>query len=212
MVEPPGGNSPTSPRRPPRWPAGLALVVPGVWAVLRGRRYTVRVLASTEDLPADEQVVLGRPSARLPRLGADRSHVSDEIWQTEALAAAAAAARPAGAVRQSHDPVRRRMDAAPGDAGRQIPADRLPAPYAARPAARSAAGLPVSGGTSPGRPHDRTSVAGRDGRDPGRQILARPDGMVASRLRQPSPRFSTTLSATPPRMQALPRARREPTD
>lgn len=87
-------------------------------------------------------------AARLPRPGADRSHASDETWQTEALATAAAAARPAGAVRQSHDPVRRRMDAAPDDAGRQIPADRLPAPAAARPAARSTAGLPTSGGTS----------------------------------------------------------------
>ncbi|WP_159393807.1 hypothetical protein [Streptomyces sp. NRRL F-5755] len=34
-----------------QWLAGLALVVAGVWAVLRGRQHTVRVLASMEDIP-----------------------------------------------------------------------------------------------------------------------------------------------------------------
>ncbi|WP_199930833.1 hypothetical protein [Streptomyces sp. CB02923] len=121
--------------------AGVALVVAGVWAVLRGRQHLTPVLTSLQGLPADERVVLflrafsddpgfsrvaalrwfrllftsllptpahlrteedqvgravapfgrmvalGRPSDRLPRLGAERSYASDETWRTEVLAA-----------------------------------------------------------------------------------------------------------------------------
>ncbi|MFG7941273.1 hypothetical protein [Streptomyces cacaoi] len=38
--------------------AGLALVVAGVWAVLRGRQHLTPVLTSLHNLPADERVVL----------------------------------------------------------------------------------------------------------------------------------------------------------
>ncbi|MFH8349947.1 hypothetical protein [Streptomyces sp. NPDC018045] len=121
--------------------AGVALVVAGVWGVLRGRRHLTPVLTSLQGLPADERIVLflrafsddtgfsrvaalrwflllftsllptpahlrteedqvgravapfgrmvalGRPSDRLPRLGAERSYASDETWRAEVLAA-----------------------------------------------------------------------------------------------------------------------------